>query len=561
MNNFIKVLIIFMQVFTHNYALAKVSNPTTDASLQVSDITTNNFSTSKHGFVPKGTNIGNYLKDDGTWAAVSGGGGSSSVTVAPTTQRFTSGSGSYVSNYAFVTTAASATVGATYTHNSVTYTVTQTMTSSTVVYMTGVSAPLNSGTLTRASGTGDPTIAFSYSMGPKFLDVTIIGGGGGGASGGTASAASGTTGSNTLFSSNTASGGLGASGSANAAGALGGSYTFVTGSIIHGVSGGSGGGGQNNVELGGPNLHGGSGGNTPLGGGGGGASTNTGGLSGVENTGGGGGGGTQTADFANDLSGAGGGGGGYLQFIIQNPAASYTYTVGGGGSGGAAGTQGTAGGSGGSGVVVVKEFYQYDAWTASNTFSTAIYQNNTSSPSSPASGTALLFLKNNVFTTENSSGREIMIPTFYRENIVLTAASSTSSITYADVPILTSSSLDSGVYQFSLQGKFQTAATTTGIGLRLTNGTATIGDIFATWDYKQAADGVSAYMRVSQLATTTNVTSTAALAANTNYPLMGSGFFTVTASGTVKIQLRTEIAASAATLASGTSIVIQRVDQ
>jgi hypothetical protein len=41
-----------------------------DATLTTSDITTNNFTTAKHGFVPKGTNVGNFLKDDGTWSAV-----------------------------------------------------------------------------------------------------------------------------------------------------------------------------------------------------------------------------------------------------------------------------------------------------------------------------------------------------------------------------------------------------------------------------------------------------------------------------------------------------------
>lgn len=43
----------------------------TDATLPFTDITTNNFSTTKHGFTPKGTNVGNFLKDDGTWATVS----------------------------------------------------------------------------------------------------------------------------------------------------------------------------------------------------------------------------------------------------------------------------------------------------------------------------------------------------------------------------------------------------------------------------------------------------------------------------------------------------------
>ncbi len=48
--------------------------PDSDATLTTSDITTNNFTTAKHGFTPKGTNVGNFLKDDGTWAAPSGSG-------------------------------------------------------------------------------------------------------------------------------------------------------------------------------------------------------------------------------------------------------------------------------------------------------------------------------------------------------------------------------------------------------------------------------------------------------------------------------------------------------
>lgn len=47
-----------------------------DANLQTSDITTNDVSTSKHGFCPKGTNTGTkFLRDDATWATPAGGGG------------------------------------------------------------------------------------------------------------------------------------------------------------------------------------------------------------------------------------------------------------------------------------------------------------------------------------------------------------------------------------------------------------------------------------------------------------------------------------------------------
>ena len=45
-----------------------------DATITTTDITTNNFTTAKHGFVPKGTNTGKFLKDDGTWGTPASGG-------------------------------------------------------------------------------------------------------------------------------------------------------------------------------------------------------------------------------------------------------------------------------------------------------------------------------------------------------------------------------------------------------------------------------------------------------------------------------------------------------
>ncbi len=46
----------------------------TEADITLADNTTNNFSTTKHGFVPKGPNTGKFLKDDGTWDSIPGGG-------------------------------------------------------------------------------------------------------------------------------------------------------------------------------------------------------------------------------------------------------------------------------------------------------------------------------------------------------------------------------------------------------------------------------------------------------------------------------------------------------
>lgn len=53
-----------MDIFPGNPLGTSVS----ESEMTLSDNTTNDVSTSKHGFVPKGTNTGAFLKDDGTWS-------------------------------------------------------------------------------------------------------------------------------------------------------------------------------------------------------------------------------------------------------------------------------------------------------------------------------------------------------------------------------------------------------------------------------------------------------------------------------------------------------------
>lgn len=65
------------------------------------------------------------------------------------------------SAYVFTVTSANATVGATYTNNGQTFTVTTTIASSVTLTCSGTGTPGASGTLTKASGTGDATITFS----------------------------------------------------------------------------------------------------------------------------------------------------------------------------------------------------------------------------------------------------------------------------------------------------------------------------------------------------------------------------------------------------------------
>jgi len=76
-------------------------------------------------------------------------------------------------NYIFTVTSANATIGATYTNNGNTFTVNATISSGTTLYMTATGAPSTSGTLTKASGTGDSTITFSAVTGGVTAGVVL----------------------------------------------------------------------------------------------------------------------------------------------------------------------------------------------------------------------------------------------------------------------------------------------------------------------------------------------------------------------------------------------------
>lgn len=283
-----------------------------------------------------------FWRGDGTWA------NPTAVTAPPTTQRFTSGSGTYNKNYTFVITSGSATVGATYTNNGITYTVYATVSSATQVVMSGNGAPTASGTLTKASGTGDATLTFSQVLAPLYLRVRMVGGGGGGQGGGTGTTGgTGGTGGNTTFGTTL----LEANG---AAGRTGGTASLGTGPIGIALSGAQGG---DKINAGGNNSQSGrDGAASPFGGAGAGEHGTT-GNNAVANTGSGGAGGGFNAGVTG-FGGAGGGAGGYVDAIISAPSATYAYAVGAGGSAGSAGTTGSAGGTGGSGAIEVTEFYQ-----------------------------------------------------------------------------------------------------------------------------------------------------------------------------------------------------------
>lgn len=193
------------------------------------------------------------------------------------------------------------------------------------------------------SGSG---ATYTTPAGCRQLQIYAKAGGGGGGGSGTAGSTGGGTGGTTTFNSVNAVGGSGGSGSGSN-GVPGQGGTGGTGTATWRTAGASGGGSMSFTT----NIAGGSGGGK-----GGGPGTATTGLPGAANTGGGGGG--ATAATGGTVSGGGGGGEGEEFFlIINNPAATYTYTIGAGGTAGAAGTSGSNGSAGGTGVIRVVELY------------------------------------------------------------------------------------------------------------------------------------------------------------------------------------------------------------
>ena len=145
-----------------------------------------------------------------------------------------------------------------------------------------------------------------------------------------------------------------------------------------------------------------------------------------------------------------------------------------------------------------------------------------------------VFLK----ATEASTG---WTPIFLDYSYVISSANQTStSATYANVTELISEVLPVGTYTFECFALCQSTATNTGIGLRVGTVSAILGTTFGRWEISQAADGVGKTFIYDQLTSTTNVSSASAAAVNTNFIVTGSGIVTVTTSGTVALQIRSE---------------------
>jgi hypothetical protein len=184
-----------------------------------------------------------------------------------------------------------------------------------------------------------------------YIRVRMVGGGGGGGGSGTTSNPSGGNGGATTFGTSllTCNGGIGG---VWLAPGTGGTASLGSGPIgVASTGNGTTSGilSINSYQAGVPGAA------SPFGGSGAGNVNGLGGSA-YANTGSGGAGGG-TNNTGTYWTGSGGGSGGYIDAIIVNPSATYSYAVGAAGTGGTAGTSGYAGGTGGSGYIIVEQYF------------------------------------------------------------------------------------------------------------------------------------------------------------------------------------------------------------
>lgn len=274
---------------------------------------------------------------------------------APKVTKYLSSSGNHNLTYIFQIATGSATIGATYTNNGVTYTIAATVASAVVVKATGNGAPLASGTLTKTGGAGDTTLTFYAVRSAAYLRLRMAGGGAGGAGGGTSSGTAAGDGGDTTFGVHTAGGGIKGLWN-NGSGGAGGTPTLGAGGAGISIPGGRGAGsGASQTD----NIYsvGGQGGVTAFGGTAGGGGPGTAGGAGATNTGAGGSGGNANPHVPLSTGGDGGGSGAFLDIIIAAPVSTYAYGIGAGGVAGGT-VDGAAGGAGAAGIIEVTEYYQ-----------------------------------------------------------------------------------------------------------------------------------------------------------------------------------------------------------
>jgi hypothetical protein len=141
-----------------------------------------------------------------------------------------------------------------------------------------------------------------------------------------------------------------------------------------------------------------------------------------------------------------------------------------------------------------------------------------------------------------------------------TTTQASTSVTPANITELSNITLPVGNYKVHAFIRYQSAATTTGTGFRIVNGTSTINSISIQWSIGGfQVEGIDQAYEYTQSATNTNFFSTATFVANSTNLGMGIGLLTITAPGTVAAQFRSEVAGSAITVQPDSFLIFERI--
>jgi hypothetical protein len=144
-----------------------------------------------------------------------------------------------------------------------------------------------------------------------------------------------------------------------------------------------------------------------------------------------------------------------------------------------------------------------------------------------------------------------------RFSYVTTSTTSNSSTTPTTVAQLTTTSLQPGLYAVRFSGIMQSGSATSGIGIRIVNGTATVSTVAVKWFISQGTAGTAQNYQYDQLLTTTNLTSASVATANSSFLVRGEGLVRVTSAGTLSIQIRPETNGTAASILADSSLILE----
>lgn len=153
------------------------------------------------------------------------------------------------------------------------------------------------------------------------------------------------------------------------------------------------------------------------------------------------------------------------------------------------------------------------------------------------------------FDVTSSPAGEANISLVKVQTVKMTSNVSNSTTTLANVTGLSFAVTSGILYHIRFMGTFQTAAITTGIGFAVTTPAATYFGQRGT--IQQAAAGTDSYYDQSFTVTGGTSLSTGVVAATTNYPWFFEMWIQPSASGTVQLQSRSEVAASNTTVNAG----------